>query len=123
MLSQPVASRRKIPSGARALITGGGSGLGRALAGRLAERGARLVLTDLDQQRLDTAQAEVRERGGTAHAIVADVGSWDAWQRVAETVDRELGTVDVLINSAGVASIGAIGEVPLEDWSNLCPRL
>lgn len=116
MLFQPVASSRKIPPEARGLITGGASGLGRALACRLAERGAHLALVDLDGGRLDAVRAEVEQRGGTAYGITADVSSWDDWQRVVQTVDDKLGRVDVLILNAGVASAGEVGEVPLEDW-------
>ena len=87
-----------------------------ALAHRLADRGATLVLTDLDPERLDAARQHVKQRGGTAHAVPADVSSWEDWQRVERAVDEHLGGVDVLVLNAGVGTAGSVGEVALDDW-------
>ena len=100
----------------RVLITGAGSGLGRALAFRFAENGWRVACADI---RLDRAQATVKlitEFGVGAMALKVDVGD-DA--SVEEMRDEVLGAwegVDVVINNAGVASAGSIMQTSLDDW-------
>lgn len=100
----------------RVLITGAGSGLGRALAFRFAENGWRVACADI---RLDRAQDTVRlitEFGVGAMALKVDVGD-DA--SVEEMRDEVLGAwegVDVVVNNAGVASAGALTQTSLDDW-------
>jgi NADP-dependent 3-hydroxy acid dehydrogenase YdfG len=100
----------------RVLITGAGSGLGRALAFRFAENGWRVACADI---RLDRAQATVKlitEFGVGAMALKVDVGN-DA--SVEEMRDEVLGAwegVDVVINNAGVASAGPVVQTSLDDW-------
>ena len=102
------------PAGARdlaglgALVTGGSRGLGRALGGALARAGARVVLVARDPGPLAEAVAEIRARGGEAHAIVADVGELDAAAAIAGQAASLIGPVDLLINNAST-----LGPVPL----------
>jgi 3-oxoacyl-[acyl-carrier protein] reductase len=86
-----------------ALVTGGGSGLGRAIALRFAEEGARVVVNDL---RLEAAEATVKQMAGPARgrAIQADVSDSAAVKAMFDTIGRELGGLDVLVNNAGIAS-------------------
>lgn len=96
------------------LITGAGSGLGRALARCHAERGARVLVTDLDLAR---AQATVAELPGSGHeAAQLDVGSDASMQALRAWLDARGATVEVLINNAGVASGGAMSGVGAEEW-------
>jgi NAD(P)-dependent dehydrogenase (short-subunit alcohol dehydrogenase family) len=100
----------------KAVVTGAGSGLGRALCLALAERGGRVLAVDLKPDRAEETAAEVRARGGEAEAIGCDVARWPEVEVVAARADAWLGEVDLLVNNAGVAVAGPTGEVSLEDW-------
>jgi NAD(P)-dependent dehydrogenase (short-subunit alcohol dehydrogenase family) len=106
----------KLPSAPRAVITGAASGLGRALALEIAERGGRVLIADLDASGASETARLVAERGGAAEFVSTDVGRFQDLERAAETAERLWGGTDLLINNAGVAATGPIGEVPLEDW-------
>jgi len=84
-----------------ALVTGGGQGLGRAIARRLARDGARVAITQRSQEPLDRTAADIEAAGGEALAVSADVTHPDDIQRVVSTVRERLGTVDILVNNAG----------------------
>src|SRR5256884_4203801 len=85
-----------------ALVTGGGSGLGRAIALLFAEEGAHVVVNEL---RLDTAEQTVSSMNGPAggRAIQADVADSAQVKAMFATIERELGTLDILVNNAGIA--------------------
>jgi 3-oxoacyl-[acyl-carrier protein] reductase len=87
-----------------ALVTGGGSGIGRAIALRFAEEGARVVVNDI---RKETAEATARAIGGQARAIAADVADSAAVRAMLEEVGRTLGGLDVLVNNAGIGEVDA----------------
>lgn len=95
------------------LITGGGAGLGAAMARRFAAAGWTAVLADLELAR---AQAVADELGGRSLAVQMDVTAEADWQRVAAEISEKLGPVDVLINSAGVAVAGSLEDTSIEDW-------
>jgi len=97
------------------LLTGATGGLGRAMAQRLAEEGARLVLTDLDDQ----ACRELAETlDGAEHHLTArlDVSQESQWIEVAETVQRERGRLDGLVNNAGIGSLATVEDETVEHW-------
>lgn len=106
----------EINSKTRAVVTGAGSGLGRAFARALAGRGAKVVLSDVAQAGLDETARLAREAGGTVFVTRCDVTKAADVQALADIATKELGGTDLLINNAGVAVSGAIGEVSLEDW-------
>jgi 3-oxoacyl-[acyl-carrier protein] reductase len=83
-----------------ALVTGGGSGIGRAICERFAEEGARVVVNDL---RAEAAEATAKALGAGARAIACDVADSKAVTAMFAAVDREHGRLDVLVNNAGVA--------------------
>lgn len=92
-------------SGTTALVTGGASGIGLLVAERLARRGARVVLWDLHQDRLDTAASDLRTRtGGDVVGHVCDITDRAAVKSAADRVRSEVGEVDLVINNAGVVS-------------------
>lgn len=105
-----------LPIQPRAVVTGAASGLGRALALQLADRRARLVLSDLDEDALDETVRLVEARGGTANARRCDVADAAAMEDFARAAQDTLGAVDLVVNNAGVAVGGAVGEIPLADW-------
>jgi len=97
-----------------ALITGAGSGLGAEMARRFAAAGWRLIVTD---QHAERARDVVEALPGEGHlAEVLDVTDDAAWCALAERVERDFGRLDLLINNAGVATGGMLGDTPLEDW-------
>lgn len=107
----------RLPERTRAFITGGGGGLGRALAAELARaRRARVLVTDVDGARAEETAAVVRANGGEAETFACDVTRPDDLVRGADAMDRRFGGTDLLVNNAGVAVAGAVGEVPLDDW-------
>lgn len=102
--------------GGRIFITGGASGLGRALAERYARAGWRVCIGDLDAARCADALAAVRVHSPQSQALACDVTREDAVQAAADWLQREWGGVDVVVNNAGVAQMGGIADTTPEDW-------
>jgi NADP-dependent 3-hydroxy acid dehydrogenase YdfG len=98
------------------LITGAGSGLGRALALRYAALGCRVGVADLDLDRAEGVRAEIEAAGGRALAFHVDITEDQAWAQLREQVMAAWHQLDVLINNAGVASGGATLEASIDDW-------
>jgi NAD(P)-dependent dehydrogenase (short-subunit alcohol dehydrogenase family) len=95
------------------VITGAGSGLGAALCDVLAARGAHVVAADVN---LDAVKATAARCGSRVHAVHCDVTDLASVERLAEETDTLLGGVDLVVNNAGVAVAGRVGEVPIADW-------
>lgn len=102
-----------IPNSPRAVVTGAGSGLGRAFAFELARRGGRVLCADIDEA---NAQKTASQIGAAAVAARADVSKIEEVEALAVVAERQWGGVDVVINNAGVAVGGEVGDVPLDDW-------
>lgn len=99
--------------GLRVVITGAGSGIGEALALALASRGARLLLTDIDPDRVQRVAEALRRRGADADGLALDVASAAHWQQLAEhALQRWPGGADVLVNNAGIALVAPIESAP-----------
>ncbi len=95
------------------IVTGGGSGIGRALAAELVRRGSHVVVADLDGLKARTVAAEL---GGQASAAEVDVADAEAMRAlVGDTVDRH-GRLDVMVNNAGVAIGGLLEELDERHW-------
>ena len=102
-----------------ALITGAASGIGRATALLLAQRGASIIGFDIDGSALADAVDDAQAKGGTMTAVVGDVSSRDdCHAAVAETVDQ-YGQLDLLANIAGVASSQHLTDLGQDDWDRL----
>ncbi len=98
-------------AGKTAVVTGGASGIGLALAQRLKAEGMRIVLVDKDQSALDQAAADL---GATAFA--ADIRDADGMQALAARIAEEVGPVHILCANAGVANMAAIDRLTSLDW-------
>ena len=99
-----------------AVITGGASGIGFATALRLASRGVRLVLADIEESALDRAVAELAATGSAVEGVVCDVGDLKAVQHLADTAFEKMGAVHIVFHNAGVAVGGPIAEMQHSDW-------
>ena len=102
----------RIEKGTRAVVTGGGSGLGRAICHELLRRGARVLVSDRSLPAAEeTAKGQPEARACRCDvAIAADV------QALAAEADRAFGGTDLLVNNAGVAVSGRVGQVAVDDW-------
>ncbi len=98
------------------VVTGGASGIGRALAEVFAREGAKVVVADLDEPGMDDAVAAIRARGGEALAVRTDVSDLGSVQQLADRVFRAFGRVHVLCNNAGVGVSGGLETMTHRDW-------
>jgi short-subunit dehydrogenase len=103
-----------LPKTPHAVITGAGSGFGRALALVLAERGARLLLADKNEDTAkETAELARAEGAKEARGVRCDVTRLDEVESLAAL---RAGNIDLVVNNAGVGSGGGVGVAPIEDW-------
>jgi len=100
----------------RSIVTGAGSGLGRALALELAGRGSSVVAADIDLGSAEHTVELVRAAGGTARAARCDVSEREAVFELVDGTERDLGGVDLLANNAGVSVGGSFDQIEIEDW-------
>jgi NAD(P)-dependent dehydrogenase (short-subunit alcohol dehydrogenase family) len=103
-------------AGKVALITGAASGIGRACAMRLAEEGATVIITDIQDDPGAQAAAEITAAGGRAEYLHHDVTREEAWIDVMSGIRDRHGRLDVLVNNAGIGIAASIVEMPLTDW-------
>ena len=99
-----------------ALVTGAASGIGLATAKRLADEGATVVITDIQDAAGEEAVAAIRNAGGTALFVHQDVTDEQSWSAAIERVLDEYGRLDVLVNNAGMGDLATIEETTLADW-------
>jgi NAD(P)-dependent dehydrogenase (short-subunit alcohol dehydrogenase family) len=103
-------------SGKVAVITGAGSGIGRAAAELFAREGAEVALLDLNAQAAVAAAGEITAAGGRALAVGADVADAAQVDLAFRQISGEFGRIDVLYNNAGVNSAGSVVDATDEDW-------
>ncbi len=99
-----------------AVITGGASGIGRAMADAFAERGARLVLADIDETSLAQAEKDLVARGATVLAVPTDVTRRKSVCALADRAFAHYGHVHVVCNNAGIAELGPLADATPADW-------
>ncbi|MGH4028807.1 SDR family NAD(P)-dependent oxidoreductase [Actinomycetota bacterium Odt1-20B] len=98
-----------------AVVTGAASGIGAATAERLAQEGAAVVLADLDAARGDAVAARIRDAGGRALSVRADVAAADDWDRLIDTA-HEFGPVSVLVSNAFTKDVAPAHELSPDSW-------
>lgn len=103
-----------------AVITGGGRGIGRAIAQRFAGEGSAVFLTARTQSQIDAVVAELKAVGHKAAAIAADVSRESDCQRVANEARKQFGHIDILVNNAGVLGpVKSVDEVSPKEWDEV----
>ena len=99
-----------------AIVTGSGSGMGRAMILLMAREGAVVVVNDVNVEAMQGVVSEVKKDGGRAIGIKADVTVKSEIQDLAEAVVKEFGKIDLLVNNAGITRHKAFFEMSNEDW-------
>ena len=103
-----------------AIVTGAASGLGLASSKKLIQEGARVVLTDINQQGLETIKEHLSEFSETQYSTeYLDVTSEESWQEIIEKVELEYGKINILINSAGISLGSDIVSTDFEVWKKV----
>jgi NAD(P)-dependent dehydrogenase (short-subunit alcohol dehydrogenase family) len=99
-----------------AVVTGGASGIGRAMAERFAAEGMKVVLADIERDALAAAEGEMKAKGATVLAVPTDVAKGEDVEALAERTVEAFGAVHVVCNNAGVAAGGPCWERTIADW-------
>jgi len=107
---------RRAEVGRVAIVTGGGSGIGRALSQELAERGAVVFVADVDPTGAERTASDIRVRGGVAWPSHVDVAEADEVNGLVRAVARDRGRLDYMFNNAGTAICGEIRDLKFSDW-------
>jgi NAD(P)-dependent dehydrogenase (short-subunit alcohol dehydrogenase family) len=106
-------------AGRSAIVTGAGSGIGRAVATLLAENGAAVLVADLDQHAAETVAQEITTAGGTAEPFVGNVADVDV-QAAMVAAAEALAPLRIAVNNAGIGGANApVGEYPVESWQKV----
>ena len=100
-----------------AVITGAGSGIGRACASALAAEGTRIVVADINAERATATAQQIASLGGTAHAVGCDVTSDADIEHLHDEALTAYGGIDIVMNNVGVVAVGAPEDLPLSAWA------
>lgn len=100
-----------------AIITGAGSGFGRATSELYAEEGAKIVAVDYNEATAQETVSAIHDKGGEAIAVKADVSNEEDVNNFIQTAIDTYGQIDILFNNAGVYAPGTVEETSLEDWN------
>ena len=117
--SEPKKELRKEIDQKVAIVTGGASGIGRAIALRFARAGARVAVLDVAESAAREVAREIESCGGAAAAVPCDVSRQPDVQQAFESVQQRFGTLDILVNSAGIAHVGNVEQTSQEDFDRL----
>lgn len=109
----------KIYKGKVAVVTGGASGIGRCLSLALAKSGATVIVADINLETANKVVAEITKAGGKSQAVLLDVTKQKNFTQVIEEIFEEYGRLDFLFNNAGIAVIGSLRDINIED----CDRM
>jgi NAD(P)-dependent dehydrogenase (short-subunit alcohol dehydrogenase family) len=115
-------SETTLLDGKTAVITGGQSGIGRSIAKRYADEGANIVIGDVrkEPRRAERPTTEViRDNGGDAHFVKTDVTSYGDVKTLVDTAVETYGSIDVMVNNAGILQQTLLHETSIEEWEEL----
>lgn len=102
-----------------ALVTGASQGIGAAVASRLAERGARMVLAARSTDKLEKLAQTVRQEGGEAHVLELDLSQPEAVEERLAQLPRDFAAIDLVVNNAGVTADNLLARMKLEEWQRV----
>jgi len=103
-----------------AIVTGGGRGIGAAIARRLAQLGATIVISGRSPQPLQQTAAAIRSAGGNAEPLTCNVSQWENVRTMADEVKRRFGRVDILVNNAGIGGFSSpLHEMDVNSWDEI----
>jgi len=102
-----------------AIVTGSGRGIGRAIALKLAEVGAMVVVSDILEKEAEAVAKEIKAAGGQSLAVMADVSSAADVARLVEATIKACGRIDILVNNAGIARDQLLVRMSEEDWDRV----
>ncbi|MBN9247856.1 MAG: SDR family NAD(P)-dependent oxidoreductase, partial [Hyphomicrobium sp.] len=106
-------------SGKIAIVTGSGGGIGQAIAARFALEGAHVWVTDINGETAEQTVQKIKANGGAATAMVVDVSKGQDLTALLRNVEKAHGSVDVLVNNAGILVRGEIRQLSDADWAKL----
>jgi NAD(P)-dependent dehydrogenase (short-subunit alcohol dehydrogenase family) len=109
----------RIFDGATAIVTGGASGIGRALAEELAKCGCEVVLADLQIELAEEVASEINASGGKAKAVKIDVTDFSAMDHFVQETVKRMGRLDYIFNNAGIVIGGPVNRLGIEDWNQI----
>jgi NAD(P)-dependent dehydrogenase (short-subunit alcohol dehydrogenase family) len=118
-MTDTIGSRPRALEGRVCVVTGGGSGIGRAIAERLSADGGQLALLGRRSDVLESAGASLRAFGAVAVPVVCDIADEGSIVAAFETVDAELGQPDLLVNNAAQHVSGSVLDLSADDWDQL----
>ena len=110
-------------TGKTAIVTGGGRGIGRFIAGGLAEAGANVVIASRKVQKCEEAAGELKSLGVKSLAVKCDTSSDEDIQNLVDTTMKEFGKIDILVNNAGITRDGMFRKMTKADWDAVIGRV
>lgn len=109
----------RIYKGATAIITGGASGIGRALVEELAKHGCEVVLVDLQIELAEEIASQIHASGGKVKAVKIDVTNFSAMEQLVQETVKRTGRLDYIFNNAGIGIDGTVDYYGIEDWNQI----
>ena len=107
-------------AGKMALVTGAAGAIGKAIAEGFAEGGARVFITDLNQEAVDAAAKEISGKAGFCEGLAGDVTVGEQVEAVVSAAAKALGgRIDILVNVAGIVAQGPVEDIPVEEWDKV----
>jgi NAD(P)-dependent dehydrogenase (short-subunit alcohol dehydrogenase family) len=106
-------------SGKVAIVTGAAGGMGKADALLLAQEGAKVVVTDIQEDKVNAVVEEIHKNGGEAIGFRHDVTSENEWERIVEETVKKWGKIDVLVNNAGISFPKSLLDTTAQDWDKV----
>jgi 3-oxoacyl-[acyl-carrier protein] reductase/2-hydroxycyclohexanecarboxyl-CoA dehydrogenase len=102
-----------------AIVTGAGRGLGKGIALKLAREGAQVAVADVVKENADSCVQEIKQAGGSAIAVFANIAKLDEVNRLFETTVKEFGRLDTVVNNAGINRDGMLHKMSDENWGTV----